>query len=86
MKLLKFCLNRQAYELIVILRSVNIHREKNRLFFKWITTTRGEGRRRKKKVDLKGRETVCSVVPSAFVYLHHMCICLKTRTEYISSR
>lgn len=35
MKLLKFHLTRQPYELIVILGSVNIHRENNRLFFKW---------------------------------------------------
>lgn len=40
MKLLKFHLTRQPYELIVILRSVSIHRENNRLFFKWTNNNR----------------------------------------------
>lgn len=46
MKLLKFHLTRQPYELIVILRSVNIHRENNSLFFKWTNNNRG-GKKKK---------------------------------------
>lgn len=62
MKLLKFHLTRQPYELIVILRSVNIYREKNRLFFKWTNKRRGGGR----GSWLKTKQRVCCDEPSNF--------------------